>query len=100
MPHSVLKLRFEKLGADILDYSCKPYLILVDYFSHWLGICPVPSKSSKAVTDAMKNVFTTHGNPKDLKADNNPFRSRECDAYFRSKDITIHTSSLHYHRSN
>jgi hypothetical protein len=29
MPHSVPKLRFEKLGADILDYAGKTYLILV-----------------------------------------------------------------------
>jgi hypothetical protein len=44
----------------------KPYLILVHYFSRWLEICPIPSKSSKAAIDAMQNVFTTHGNPKDL----------------------------------
>jgi hypothetical protein len=36
------------------------------------------------VIDAMQNVFATHSNPKDLIADNNPFKSRECDAYFRS----------------
>lgn len=38
LPHSIPKLRFNKVGADILEYGPSSYLVVVDYFSHWLKI--------------------------------------------------------------
>lgn len=48
----------------------------------------------------MQEVFTRLGYPVELIADNVPFASYECIQYFKSKDITLVTSSPRYPRSN
>lgn len=99
-PHNIPKGRYLKIGTDILELAGKSYLVIVDYFSHWLEIRPLVNKTSKCVIDAMQEVFTRFGYPLEIVADNNPFKSQECNEYYKSKDITIVTSSPHYPRSN
>lgn len=91
MPHDVPKLRFNKVGADILEFGSKSYLIIVDYFSHWIEMYQLPNKTSDAVINAMQDVFCRFGYPQYLIADNLPFLSLKCKDYYQSKDITIFT---------
>jgi hypothetical protein len=100
LPHKVPKNRYHKVATDILEFAGKSYLVIVDFFSHWLEVRPLSNKTSNCVIDAMQEVFTRFGYPVEIMADNNPFRSRECCEYYKSKDITIITSSPHYARSN
>lgn len=100
LTHKIPKLRFSKVGSDIMEYGGKSYLVVVDYLSHWLEIIPIINKSSKSVINAFQEVFTRFGYPTEIIADNNPFKSYECIQYYKSKDICITTSSPHYPRSN
>ncbi|XP_059046445.1 uncharacterized protein LOC131842029 [Achroia grisella] len=74
--------------------------IVVDYFSHWLEVLPLSDKTSSSVINAFQEVFMRFGYPEEVIADNNPFNSFECLKYFKSKDISLITSSPHYPKSN
>lgn len=100
LPHKVPKERYVKVGCDILDYGGKAYLTVVDYFSHWLELLPLKSKTAESVIDALQQVFTRFGYPVELISDNVPFSSIQCKQYFKSKDITLITSTPRYPRSN
>lgn len=100
LPHKIPKLRFAKIGTDILEFAGNYFLVIVDYLSHWLEILPITNKTSNAVINAFQEVFMRFGYPVEIVADNNPFNSRECLMYFREKDISLVTSSPHYPRSN
>lgn len=100
LPHSIPSRRYAKVGTDILDFSGKYYLVIIDYFSHWLEILPLSDKTSTSVINAFQEAFTRFGYPEEVIADNNPFNSFECRKYYKDKDITLTTSSPHYPRSN
>ncbi|KAK3924201.1 hypothetical protein KUF71_002472 [Frankliniella fusca] len=100
IPHEIPSLRFQKVGVDILNFDSKDYLVLEDYLSKWLEVKPLPSKSSKAVIDALRSIFATHGNPQQIFGDNNPLNSSECHEFARSIECDIKTSSPEYARSN
>lgn len=99
-PHEVPKLPYFKVGVDILEHAGRAYLILVDYYSHWLDIRPLAAKTSPQVINAMQDTFNIHGYPKELMADNMPFASFECKKYYKKYGISLSTCSPHYHRSN
>lgn len=100
LPHKVPNRRYAKVGTDILDFCGKFYLVIVDYFSHWLEILPLSDKTSGSVINAFQEVFSRFGYPEEIIADNNPFNSFECHKYYKSKEISLVTSSPHYPRSN
>ncbi|KAJ8887670.1 hypothetical protein PR048_013888 [Dryococelus australis] len=70
LSHSVLELPYLKVGADILEFLGRAYLVLIDYFSHWIDIWPIASKISKSIIKAKQDIFNSHSFPKDLIADN------------------------------
>lgn len=100
MPHSVPKLRFNKVAVDIVEFAGKNYLVLIDHFSHWLELVSLKDKTSKSVIDCFQDIFTRFGYPEIIVGDNLPFVSSHCRKYYKSKDITITTCSPHYHQSN
>lgn len=100
LPHSVPKLRFNKIGADVLEYGAKAYLVIIDHFSHWIEVCKMTSKSSDEIINAMQDVFTRFGFPQYIVADNMPFISARCKKYYAEKDITVLTCTPHHHQSN
>lgn len=100
LPHTIPKERFYKVGCDILDFMGKTYLVIVDYFSHWLELLLMKDKTSNSVINSMQDVFIRFGYPVELISDNVPFASYECKQYFKSKDITLITSTPRYPRSN
>lgn len=100
MPHSTPRLRFNKVGTDILDFGNHSYLVVIDYFSHWLELILLKDKTSDSVLNAFQDIFTRFGYPQIIIADNLPFISNRCLKYYREKDISIKTCSPHYHQSN
>lgn len=100
LPHKIPNRRFAKVGTDIFEFAGKYFIVIIDYFSHWLEILPLSDKTSKSVINAFQEVFCRFGLPEEIIADNNPFNSFECHEYFKVKDITLITSSPHYPRSN
>lgn len=100
LPHDIPDIPFNKVGVDILYFQGKDYLVLKDYFSKWLEIVPLKLKTADSIIAVLKNIFSTHGIPKQVVADNMPFNS------FRFKEFASHwnfeviNSSPHYPRSN
>lgn len=78
----------------------KDYLVLQDYYSKWLEILPISSKSAQEVIAILKIIFSTHGIPKFACYDNIPFNSFDFHKFAKLYDFEIVFSSPHYARSN
>lgn len=100
LPHSTPKLRFNKVGEDILEFGNHSYLVVMDYFSHWLELILLKDKTCESVLNAVQDIFTRFGYPQFIIADNLSFTSNRCLRFYIEKDITIKTCSPHYHQSN
>ena len=98
--HEVPLRPWQKLGADIFDYGGKAYLIVVDYFSKYPEVCALQGKSASAVIKHFKSVFSRHGLPEVLVADNMPFNSCEMRQFAAEYCFTIKTSSPEHAQSN
>lgn len=101
IPHAVPNIPWSKVGSDIFEINKKYFLILVDYFSNYMEVCPLMNIGSRAVILAMKDQFARHGIPAELISDNGPayasseFRKFSIDWSFRHT-----TSSPNYAQSN
>jgi hypothetical protein len=96
LPHEVPDLPCQKASLDLFEFADLPYMVVVDNLSKWLEIKKLSGKSSKAVIDALREVFSTHGNPEVIMGDINPLNSYESHEYARSISSTIVTSSPYY----
>ncbi|KAL4083841.1 hypothetical protein QTP88_029157 [Uroleucon formosanum] len=96
----VPNLPFEKVACDILDYGKDTYLVLVDYYSGWLELNYLSSKTSSHIIKILKVIFSIHGIPKQLVADNMPFNSNEFHNFATDWEFAIATSSPRYPKSN
>lgn len=101
IPHTIPQLPWNKIGSDIFEYSKKSYLILTDYFSNYVEVCPLLAINSRQVILAMKDQFARHGIPKELVTDNGPaYASKEFRAFAQAWGFVHTTSSPNYPQSN
>nr|XP_022912180.1 uncharacterized protein K02A2.6-like [Onthophagus taurus] len=98
--HKIPNKPFVKLAADICSYGAKDYLVIIDYFSKWLEILPIHSKTATELIDKFKVVFATHVIPLELIADNIPFGSYKFRKFLEEWGFKVKTSSPRYPRSN
>lgn len=98
--HSMPELPFYKIGMDIAEYLGKNYLVVIDYFSRWLGMLKLKTKTSGEVIKKLKKMFSRFGIPKIVIADNNPFNSFEFSTFVKEWDMVLVTCSPNYHQSN
>jgi len=61
------------LASDIGEFDGKYFLVTIDYFSKWIEFKQIPNKSANSVISVWSEIFATHGYPKTMVADNNPF---------------------------
>lgn len=100
IPHDIPDIPFNKVGCDILYFEGKDYLVLKDYFSKWLELVPLKLKTTNSVIVELKKIFSVHGIPRQLIADNMPFNSFKFHEFAKQWNFEIITSSPHYPRSN
>lgn len=98
--HDIPDIPFYKVGVDIGELNGNDYLILIDYFSKWLEVVKLGSKTSTTIINKLKEIFSRFGIPKFLVADNMPFGSAEFKQFSKDWDFDIINSSPHYHQSN
>lgn len=98
--HPIPQNRFEKVGCDLFEYAGNSFLVLIDYFSKWLEIEPISSKTAGSVIHALKKIFSGHGIPKVVVADNQPFNSFELQQFSAEWGFEFIYSSPHYPQSN
>ena len=57
------------MGADVLTYQSKDYLLVVDYYSKYLEVVEIEYKTATTIVTKMKEVFAHHGIPEELMSD-------------------------------
>ena len=70
-------LPWSKVGSDIYEFQGKYYAIVIDYFSKFIENTVIPDKTAFSIIKFMKTIFTRHGTPSYLVADNNPYKNSE-----------------------
>ena len=96
MPHDVPKLPWNTVAMDILSYRDRPYLVVVDCFSHYPELRLLSDKTASQVILALKSIFAVHGIPVRIFADNMPFSSQAMIDFSEEYDFDIATSSPHF----
>ncbi|BES90403.1 Retrotransposon protein [Nesidiocoris tenuis] len=91
---------FQVVGMDIGEYRGKIFLAIEDYFSRWLDIIPLNTKTATEIIPKLKKVFSNFGIPEVVRCDNNPFASVEMLDFAKKWNFKIKTSSPHYPKSN
>ena len=72
----------------------------MDYYSKFTEISPISTKTATAVIIHLKSIFSRHGIPDELVADDMPFASRELQNLGSSWGFKKATSSPRYPQSN
>ena len=85
---------------DILEFQNHNYIVVVDFYSHYPELRIKKGKTAKDVIGALKSVFSVHGVPMDVVADNMLFGSEAMKQFSIEWGFNVITSSPHYHRSN
>ena len=75
LPQSIPMLPWNKVRMDILEFQSHSYIIVVNFYSHFLELRMIKGKTSRDVISALKSIFSIHGVPVDVVADNMPFGS-------------------------
>lgn len=75
--HEEPSLPFEIISTDILTYYGKNYVGLIDLYSKWLEIVKIMNKTAKEIISHLKQIFSIHGYPRVIFADNQPFNLLE-----------------------
>lgn len=68
---------FPELACDILEYGEETSLTAVDYLTKWAELIPLRDNTSTNVIKELRNIFSIHGIPETIVADNMPFGSAE-----------------------
>jgi RNase H-like domain found in reverse transcriptase/Reverse transcriptase (RNA-dependent DNA polymerase)/Integrase zinc binding domain/Retroviral aspartyl protease len=100
MPHPVPNHAFEKIGADIFTFAKRDYLLVVDYFSKFPFIFQLHDKTASSVITSLKSLFSIHGVPVTLFADNMPFAAQQIQNFAATWGFEIVTSSPNFAQSN
>ena len=66
----LLEYPWQHVGADMLTINRKDYLLLMDYYSRYIELPHMPSTTTYAVIEKMKNIFARKGIPEELTSDN------------------------------
>ena len=98
--HDILNERFHLIGMDILTFKGKDYLVIVNYFSKYPELLPLPDKTASTIVEQCKSVFARHGILVKIVSDNMPFLSNEFLAFANTWDNKTTTSSPTYSQSN
>ena len=91
----------DQLGANLMEFKGKHYLLCVDYYSKYPEIALLPSLSSASTISAFKSMFARHGIPMKVVSDNGPqFACASFRDFAKEWDFIHTTSSPRYPQSN
>lgn len=92
---------WEKISADIFDWSKSQYLLIVDDYSGFVEVSRLGDMKSTTVINKLRENFARYGIPQILLTDNGrQFVSEEFKDFVRSWDFKHQTSSPYYAQSN
>ena len=92
---------WHSLGVDFLNLDKNDFLIIVDYFSKFVEVRKLTSKTGQSVISNLKQVFRTHGIPIRLYTDGGPpFQSENFKQFLKEYGMDHKISSPIYPQSN
>ena len=74
--------------------------MVIDYYSKYIEAIRLNGKTSSDVIRCLDEIFSTHGYPQTLIADNMPYNSRQMREYAKQFGIDITTTSPTYSQAN
>ena len=93
-------LPWQTVASDILEHKNQNYLVVIDYYSKYIEALKLKGKASQDVIQCLNEIFSRHGYPQTLVADNMPYNSREMRQYASRCGMQITTISPTYSQSN
>ena len=100
-PFSTTQSSLVKFGSNLFEFKGKQYLLVVDYYSHYLEVIQLTATTSSSVISSMKSIFSRHGIPRTVVSDNAPqYNSAEMKNFASSYGFIHVTSSPRYCQSN
>ena len=92
---------FALVAADCFEFEKSDYIVAVDYYSRWIDIAHLPSKSSAEVILKLKSFFSRNGIPLTFVSDNAmQFTSHEFETFAEKYNFVQATSSPRYPQAN
>lgn len=91
---------FQKVSTDIFEYGGHDWLVLIDAFSGFICCEQLQDKTMTSVCKLFDKFFNCFGYPTEIRSDNVPFNSLECDRYANRNNISLQFSSPRYPQSN
>lgn len=96
IPH----LPWQVIASDILEFKSTNYVVVIDYYSKYIEAMKLTNKTATNVIKNLEIIFSRHGYPERMIADNMPYNSREMRSYATDRGIVIATTSPTYSQSN
>ena len=84
----------------MLQHKNQNYLVVIDYYSKYIEAIRLNGKTSSDIIRCLSEIFSRHGYPPTLIADNMPYNSREMKDYAKQCGINIVTTSPTYSQAN
>ena len=89
------------IPSDVLEHENQNYLVVIDYYSKYdIEAIRLSGKASSDIIQSLNEIFSRHGYPQTLIADNMPYNSREMRKYAPQYVINIITTSPIYSQMN
>ena len=88
------------VACDLLEYKNQNYLAVIDYYSKYIEAFRLNGKTSSVVIWGLNEIFSRHGYPQTLVADNMPYNSREMRQYATQYGRNIVTTSPKHSQAN
>ena len=99
--HSRTPFPWHTLATDIFYWKRMDFLIVADVFSKYFLVRKLTNSTSAAICAELATIVTELGLPHIIRSDNGPcYNSKEFQQFLQHYNITHHTSSPHYPRSN
>lgn len=92
---------WEKLATDLFQLKGSMYIILIDYYSHFVEVQKLTSTTTASVIAFLKPMFARYGIPSTLISDNGPqFSSAEMKEFAEAYGFRHITKSPYYSQAN
>uniref|UniRef100_A0A1X7UAX6 Integrase catalytic domain-containing protein n=1 Tax=Amphimedon queenslandica TaxID=400682 RepID=A0A1X7UAX6_AMPQE len=77
IPSELPQLPWQKVGMDLFDYKGSTYLLIIDYYSHYIEIAKLSKTTAGEVINHCKSIYARHGIPDMKVSDNRPLFAAE-----------------------
>ena len=101
-PHEPATRPFQFVHADIGEDDGRQFLVIVDQFSGWPDVTLYDDKNTSAnrLVNSCRTLFATMGAPEGFWSDNQPFKAALFQDFLTKYQVSWHSSSPHYPKSN